>query len=347
MRAPAIDQKADTGEQCLAPASRLNRESSQTPTANQDHFTFTVDNQSVEETRLDIKITGEIAGRRTSVHDTVTSHEQPVEVRTTEGIGDMGKQQYQPVGRCIYCEATKDLTREHIIPFGLSGTAVLPNASCKSCSRITGAFELQVLRGSMRAARVLRRLRSRRNHADAPTTQRLTIVRGGVEELVELPLDQYPILLHFPIFPPPQFLTGKQSPGIAVSGVHSILFGPLPEEVLRRLGGQKIIFSPPGDQPHAFARMLAKIAYAMAVAQGFDKALNGPSCVVPAILGEYANMGRWVGTITGPNRKYPGLLHRVAIHTDLDRGLLLAEIQLFADSESPSYGVILGTLRRE
>jgi hypothetical protein len=42
-----------------------------------------------------------------------------------------------PVGYCIYCQATDELTNEHILPFGLSGTAVLPKSSCKACAKIT------------------------------------------------------------------------------------------------------------------------------------------------------------------------------------------------------------------
>lgn len=264
---------------------------------------------------------------------------------STAGIKDLGKVVYPPVDRCIYCLATDDLRREHIIAFGLGGTAVLPRASCARCARITGAFEAQVLRGPMRAVRVLRRLRSRSKHAGVPGTQRLTVVRSGVTETVQIPIDQYPILLHFPTFAPPKFLTGHDGSGIEVTSVASVLFGPRPEEVARRLGGQSIILESHGDRPIAFARILAKIGYAMAVAQGAQSRLDGPSPVLPSILGEVDDIGRWVGTLTDPIRKYPGVLHRIAIREDRAKGLLLAEIQLFADSETPSYGVILGNLR--
>lgn len=48
-----------------------------------------------------------------------------------------------------------------------------------------------------------------------------------------------------------------------------------------------------------------------------------------------------------PIRKYPGLLHRIALIEDHERELLIADIQLFADSETPSYGVILGKLDKK
>ncbi|MFQ5853427.1 MAG: hypothetical protein ACE5JU_22945 [Candidatus Binatia bacterium] len=119
------------------------------------------------------------------IEATVLGPDEVVEA-STAGVKDLGKVVYPPVGRCIYCPATDDLRREHIIPFGLDGTAVLPAASCSTCARITGAFEAQVLRGPMRAVRILRRLRSRSRHAGAPGTQQLKIVRSGVTETAKV-----------------------------------------------------------------------------------------------------------------------------------------------------------------
>ena len=264
---------------------------------------------------------------------------------SSANIKDLGKIAYPRVGYCIYCPATDDLRREHIIPFGLSGNAVLPAATCRKCAKITSGFETQVLRGPMRSVRVLRKLRSRSNHRGAPVTERLDIIRKGVRETVELRIDEYPILLHFPTFVPPGFLTGRGCPGIEITGAVSVSFGPSPQVVLARLGGQQIVLESQGDRPVAFARMIAKIGYAMAFAEGALSRVDGPCPVLPAILGEVDDIGRWVGTSTEPIRKYPGLLHRIAIREDRGRHLMVAEVQLFADSETPSYDVILGCLK--
>ncbi len=265
---------------------------------------------------------------------------------STGGIKDVGKVAYPPAGHCIYCTATDDLRREHIIPFGLSGNAVLPFATCRKCANITSGFETQVLRGPMRSVRVLRELRSYSKHRGAPVTERLDIKRNGVRETVELRIDEYPTLLHFPTFAPPGLLTGQSRPGIEITGVVSVSFAPSPQAVLARLGGQEIVLESQPDRPVAFARMIAKIGYAMAFAEGALSRVDGPSPVLPAILGEVDDIGRWVGTLTEPIRKYPGLLHRIAIREDLDRRLIVAEVQLFADSETPSYGVILGCVKK-
>lgn len=269
-----------------------------------------------------------------------------VETHSADGHVEM-PQKLPAVGRCIYCGGTQNLGREHIVPFALSGTSVLPAASCPDCAAITGKFEQEVLRGPMWAVRSLRKLRSRTQHADAPATERIEIVRKGVATTVDLPIDHCPLILHFPTFGPPRSLTGSVGTGIDITGVHSILFGPHPETVLRELGGEKISFGSGDYQYVAFAKMLAKIAYAMAVANGDVRYLEGPASVLSAILGERDDIGQWVGTTAGPTRNYPGLLHRISLVRNRDMGLLLAEVQLFADSETPAYIVVLGRLRPE
>ncbi len=249
---------------------------------------------------------------------------------------------YPPVGRCIYCGDTSRLSREHILPFGLSGTAELPDASCERCRKITGQIEQIVLRGPMWAVRVYRRLKSRTKHEEAPRTYALTVIRGGQEAVVSLPPDEYPILLPFPVFPSPAFIDPEgYRDGIRVKGITTISFGTRPEEALKKLGADEVRISK-DLKPVAFARMLAKIAYAWAAAEGQLDTLNGKSPVVPAILGETDDIGRWVGTLDRPSSSAAGALHELAIHQDTNRRMLIAEVRLFADSQAPSYGIILG-----
>jgi len=258
---------------------------------------------------------------------------------------DFSKIQHKPVGYCIYCGSTEELSREHIIPFGLSGTAVIPKASCKACSKIINQFEQDVLRGPMWAVRILRRLKSRRKHSEAPKTYPLTVIRNGREEIINLPINQYPILLHFPIFAPPAFLyQSNYKSGIKISGVVTISFGPRPEIVLTQLGAQKIKISQKYNFI-SFARMLAKIAYCMAFAEGALKYIIGSSPVLPAILGKRDDIGRWVGTSNKPYTKDSNILHKVSIYRNNEKGLLIGEVRLFADSETPTYEVILGKLK--
>lgn len=252
---------------------------------------------------------------------------------------------YSPINHCIYCCATTDLRDEHILPFALSGTAILPKSTCGQCARITGRIEQTVLRGPMWGVRVYRNLRSRSKHKDAQKTYPLKVLRAGEEEVVHLPVEKYPVLLHFPIFSPPAFLNPEgYINGIRIIGTATISFGPKPEKVMMELGAT-ISKQSQTWEPVAFARMIAKIAMAYAAAENQITLVEGDATVLSGILGKTDDIGRWVGTLTKPFRAYDGLLHRILIHQDKQKGLLIGEVQLFSDSETPSYGVILGMLR--
>jgi hypothetical protein len=256
----------------------------------------------------------------------------------------LDNQNYLPFGSCIYCGDTEDLRKEHILPFGLRGSAILPKSTCRECAKITGQVEQKVLRGPMRDLRIYRKLKSRTKHREAPERHSLKIIKNEAEEPVELPINEFPILLHFPIFKPPAYLNqGSYEKGIIVSGVATISFGPRPEEVARALGAKSISITQ-DQEPVAFARMVAKIAYSCAAAEGKLDLLRGASPVVPAILGKTDDIGRWVGTITDPIQKYNGLLHRILIHEDHYKHILIGEVHLFSNSETPKYGVILGEI---
>ena len=203
-----------------------------------------------------------------------------------------------------------------------------------------------VLRGSMWPVRVYRQLKSRTKHKDSPRSYPIQIVRGGVKETVFLPAEKYPILLPFPIFPEPAELvpyTGGYTRGININGHRTISFGPKPEEVGKDLGASEISITPRTDQPVAFAKVIAKIAYAFAAAEGELRAISGPALVLPALLGEKEEIGRWVGTAK-TREVYPNLLHRILIHHDLKSGFLIGEVHLLSDSHTPSYLVVLGKL---
>jgi len=164
---------------------------------------------------------------------------------------------YPPVGKCIYCGATKSLQKEHILPFGLSGSAILPQSTCNQCAKITGQFEQKVLRGPMWAVRVYRELNSRTRHQDAPKLFPLKVVKNGTEQVIQVPIEEYPILLHFPIFEPPAYLNaGGYEKGILLAGIATVSFGPRPDAVTKKLGAETLSINQ-DQKPVAFARMIA------------------------------------------------------------------------------------------
>jgi hypothetical protein len=136
----------------------------------------------------------------------------------------------------------------------------------------------------MWAVRVYRALQSRTKHRDAPSTFPLTIFRKGKEKVIDVPLKEYPILLQFPIFPPPAFLNPNgYANGILVSGVATVSFGPSPIEVAKRHKASSIKMSQ-SIQPVAFARVFAKIAFAMAAAERILERIDGDCLALPSIF---------------------------------------------------------------
>ena len=161
---------------------------------------------------------------------------------------------------------------------------------------------------------------------------------------VELDRNEYPILLPFVEFPPPRLISGEPSKeGIDVKGVVTLSFGPNPEEVMKKLSATQINPSV-RTHPVPFARMLAKIGYAMAAATRALETLEQRSPLCDVILGTNRRIGDYVGTLMVPLSKHADQLHRVVVVADKKAGQLVADIQLFSDSPAPRYGVFLGKL---
>lgn len=250
---------------------------------------------------------------------------------------------FAPVNCCIYCGTTDDLRDEHIIPFGLNGSHVLPKSSCKRCADVTSGLELIVLRGELWAMRLVRDLQSRRSHRLAPKTFPIEFERNGVWQREMLPVKEHPVLLHFPVFSPPRSIASPaiRKPGLDVIGVDTVSFGPNPLAVAQRFGA-KSIRTTQSSRPAEFARMIAKIAYSMASATGALSQLRSPSPLPRVILGEDQDIGYWVGTIPDANAGHSGNLHQVNIVQNHELGLLVSEVHLFCDSAAPRYAVVLG-----
>lgn len=255
---------------------------------------------------------------------------------------------YPSVGKCIYCGSTDDLTDEHVVPLGLSGTAVLPDASCTECAKITGKFEQHVLRGPMQQVRVFRDLKSRTKHRDAPQAKEFQVSNANAEaETVTVGFAESPVVFSFPVFDVPAFLKPDgYTKGIRMTGIATCAFGVRPEESLKQFDAQTLSWQE-NHRYDSFARMIAKIGYANAVGQALALGVKEPFPQLPAvassILGKTEDIGLWVGTLSKPPESHFGILHRVNLSTLTGQDeILVAEVQIFADSESPSYGVILG-----
>ena len=240
-----------------------------------------------------------------SVFQTVASTvESEIIEGSLEGIENLARLNCPPVGHCIYCRGTDNLSKEHIIPYGLNGNAVLSAASCARCRNITASFEREVLRGSMRAVRVGLKFQSRKKHHGAPLTEPLMFTRNGVSETIDLPIERFPIRLPFPKFAPPQFLAGDQNSKLKIIGATTILFGPRPEVVGKELGAQKLVFQSRRDSPVSFARMIAKIGYAMASHRDSPRQRSATPCFRSSAIQQFGGSNLRSHTRTPQIRRF-------------------------------------------
>jgi hypothetical protein len=259
---------------------------------------------------------------------------------------------HQSIGRCIYCGATEDLTDEHVIPYALNGPFKLDNASCKSCSEITSAFEGRVVGQMLGPARHVLRMRTRRRKK-RKATYTMLFRKHGRDVKKEVSVDDYLGVIPAPFFGYPEHLAERfRASGVTVpTGVLTV--GAVafqrqdavpPGELVKRHRAKKLS-SQTGFEWKDYARLLAKIGHGYIVAKyGLESIAE--SYVVNCILGRTDDALRWVGC-QGLNRQLPvhsnvpAIYHNIGI--DVQNGELISWIRLFDNFENaPEYLVIVG-----
>lgn len=259
------------------------------------------------------------------------------------------------VGACIYCGAgpapDAPLGDEHVVPYGLSGEWVLRDASCPSCADVTSNVERDVLRNALlplRAKLGLRTRRKRERPATLPLVARCGDGPDAEHVTLHLPAAEHPGTVFFPRFPPAAALRPRASYGGGTDVLGSYLFYAERERLarLRAELGAATFTARATFKPAAFARTVAKIGYAFAVAcVGLD-ALEDAVAEVPArpvVLGHTADVSRWVGgDWSAPVNPAEGR-HAVTL-TQVD-GWLTAFVRLFAGYGAPEYHAVVARLR--
>ncbi len=261
------------------------------------------------------------------------------------------------VEKCIYCKKPDvPLSEEHIIPYGLNGNQVLLEASCSECSKITSAFEGDVLRRAFILPRVGFKMRSRHGKNK---DKKITVVleQDSNTSYIEIPAEDCPILFMLPIFMLPETLDDRpHQSGIQGTGAfYSSEIRGIPKEKLRKKYGPGKIAVNISYSPNSFARMLAKIAYGFAVAHfGIDDIED--LGIVSAIMGKTDDIGKWVGCITSDEKFAPNtVLHswqfgiKSSYEIDAPKetviGQLSYKISLFSLFNTPEYTVVVGNVR--
>jgi hypothetical protein len=251
---------------------------------------------------------------------------------------DASRRRFGPIGRCIYCGATGDLTREHIIPRSLGGTWVLGKASCTDCASITRDFEQRVAREMFGGMRSQLGFPSSTYKRDGGLRTIQIIVSDGSDERAEnLPADSAP--------PVPVFLPNyKTAPGTLLLRQPTPSFGDTIEVTLWSSGEDprnnetiKRFIESGATAAHyrlkfpqtEFCRLLAKIAHASVFAIHGDAI---PSILPAFILGTNPCLPQVVGGTTMACRNLPDELHWGIETGVFDRGdqkFVTVKIELF------------------
>lgn len=249
---------------------------------------------------------------------------------------------HKPVGYCIYCgKKAGKLTREHIIPFGLGGTWVLPKASCQMCATITSNVERFCLRPMLGQFRIHMKLPTRRRDK-RPGALPLEIVRAdGTVLKKDVSVEELPITYIGFDWPPPRLLEGKPPQQTFDGQIVVRHMGP--ESFLKHgTAGDKIKIG--SVSMPIFARMLAKIAHSFAVA-------NLPPGQFRPMLPEFIlgladiNASSLVGgDKSGWSPTNEPQLHSVCLQDYVanHQTYVLARISLFDFFKLPAYHVVVG-----
>lgn len=260
---------------------------------------------------------------------------------------DGGTVCYPPLGSCLYCGATSyrpgretKLADEHIIPEGLGGTLVLPQASCASCATVTSQLERSVLKGPLHAARIHQKIR-RKPKSRPPEKFTILVQRGGREEEIEVPWEKYPVMLN---------IFGLGSPGILVGHDGTDRSGQF-------LFCKSLNFTPtnffemeispfqlPLGNLYHFWRFLAKIAHGFLICR---LGLDNFEALLPEFILDESNRPEHYFYLVGCEQN--GLpptdcLHQLRIE---DRNAnassyLVVLIRLFANLGTPTFCVVAG-----
>jgi hypothetical protein len=259
-----------------------------------------------------------------------------------ESIKVIQNQRFAPIGECIYCGDTQDLTDEHIIPLALGGTLILPDSSCKKCAAMTSAIELKVLRGFMYDARVIGNFPSRRKKLWPKTWRMRLLTRGHDVVEHDLPLQEASALLMLPTLTRASILNNQPpTHGVNIVGIETIRFGKNIETLLRDrdVSGMEVTAQ---IQATEFAQLLAKIAYSYHVAtQGLFPRDQTP--LLRLIRSESDDGGSWVGSNNYSLQiEAQGHTHALGSYffrtTEQDQNVVI-QVKLFSNTGATGYEV--------
>ncbi len=264
----------------------------------------------------------------------------------------MPMKRYPAVGRCIYCGATRyrgfsnrPLADEHIVPLSLHGDVELPEASCFRCEQITGKNEQLALQGVYRPLRHKLNYPHRHKNAQPGSFPVFIPNSKGKDEKVLVSLGDYPHGHFFIKLPKPGLLLGVPLDFEYIpDGRKNRWYRILNKKVDPPVTPHKLTtFALPSLDLFSFMRMVAKIAYAYAVAELGYESFN--PLLLETIKGSNAHMFHLIGgaeTAEPISSPYDISLVKVGIN---GKEFITGNVRVFATEQgSPTYTVIIGHL---
>jgi hypothetical protein len=258
-----------------------------------------------------------------------------------DGLGKRAKV-FGAVGQCIYC-GSKDqkLGEEHIIPLALGGNAILPEASCSNCSDITGRIVegtvLDAMWGTYGAARLRFNLPTRRPKRRPKTWTYKVTKKDGTTHNIQIPASDIPIALIGITTEPakPDILSGVE-PSDRFTGTEWVKYNV---DEMRKFAEDGDLVEIGKLNPFVLARMIAKIAHAMAWA---DYRNEFRPLLPDVILGKSPNIFHFVGGSASPTEDTQAV-HNLQIRwLEGETDYLVAYVRLFCAFGTPDYMVVIG-----
>jgi hypothetical protein len=238
------------------------------------------------------------------------------------------------------------LDKEHIIPFGLAGNAlVLPAASCVKCAEITSKIETFVLQRQMIEMRTALGLPTRKKK-NRPTKFELYTSSSGdgsfldaVGQSVDVTPQDFPWAFNGLMMGPAGFLLG--SPPFQPLPWEFFSTGPTVNRTEKKTRTHFEAVRVGQLNPYMFARFLAKIAHSYA----FAHHARMEPMLLDLIFGKTDGSFRyWIGGDSTAQPRQDGKLHHVSLRTVTRGGsnYVLATIHLCRMLGTPVYHAVVG-----
>lgn len=270
---------------------------------------------------------------------------------------------YPAAGRCIYCGSpvydphnpSRRLGDEHIVPEGLGGNLILPEASCKNCEGATSSFEGMCLRRMFGPMRIHLGLPSKRLR-DRPTTLPVEVQIGPNDPVqnVEVPVSEHPAMFAIRLTDPPLVFgkgTAERGREVLAHFVASVADCNAKLERIRLNLNAHMVRTSAAIAGPAWHLMLAKIAHSFCVA---NNELDGFYPFLPEYISKKnsSNLDMFVGVMDEDVDLPTTELQTSHIRHSLQnlwitRGnqtYLFTKIRLFGNFGFTQYSVVVGRM---